>query len=256
MIVFVTHFQKLKTEEKESIQQLCIEFSEKDPDIYIKCLFESCRLFHPDCRFFLLTDQTSSFSLPKDIEIVRFGLDRFKLRYSETVAQFTFLQKFEETDPIVLIDFDMLVQANLEVLFKPGHDVFLTIRKYPPWIPVNMGVAFINKGRASKASELFNVILGYMLAMPEEKLIWGGSQLAIWNIIREQYFNLTPLHRDLIVHGIDIGLLNADVYNFSTESVTMDGYYPEKKLLHFKGARKHYMPLYYEKYLVPHDLNS
>jgi hypothetical protein len=89
-----------------------------------------------------------------------------------------------------------------------------------------------------------------MLSMPEDKLTWGGSQLAVWSLIREGYYRLTPLSRDLIVQGVDVGLLNGDVYNFSTETPEMDGHYPEKKLLHFKGARKEYMPGYFEKYIA------
>lgn len=249
MITFVTHYQKLKQYEKDKITLLCREFSESDPDVYIRCLFESCRQSNPGCRFILLTDPESSFDLPTEIEVLRMRLDRFKLRYAETFGQMQFMLDFKEKSNLVLIDFDMLVQKPLYNIFKKGVDLFLTVRKYPPWIPINMGVCFINEGSAEAAAQLFNLILTKMLSMPEDKLIWGGSQLAVWGILQKEYFALSPIRKILQVSDIRIGLLPADIYNFSTDDSEMSGYYPDKYLLHFKGGRKNYMPPYFEKYI-------
>lgn len=249
MITFVTHYQKLKQNEKEKISSLCREFSETEPDTYIRCLFESCRLSNPGSRFVLLTDYESQFDLPKEVEIQRMRLDRFKLRYAETFGQMQFMQDFTDKSHLVLIDFDMLVQKPIEELFKKGYDLFLTIRKYPPWIPVNMGVCFINEGGAKAAAKLFNLILIRMLSLPEDKLIWGGSQLAVWSIIQKEYFALSPTNKIIHIDDIRIGLVPADMYNFSTENSEMDGHYPDKYLLHFKGGRKKYMQPYFEKHI-------
>lgn len=209
----------------------------KDYETYIQILFASAQKHHPDCKCVILTDRSTPFSLP----VIRFDLDPSKPALMRLKAQIEFLKQSKE-GPIVFLDYDMIIQENL--LKIENFDLALSYRNSPE-TPINGGFLFV---RDIPKALLF---LNKVHALYERKYtglwnIWGGAQRCLIETIG--YENFQRRESDIInVEGCNILLLPADTYNYSTENDQMDGFYPDKKILHFKGNRKKEMISYWNK---------
>ena len=68
--------------------------------------------------------------------------------------------------------------------------------------------------------------------------VWGGDQ----DVLREMFAAVDFARGDPFcqeLDGIKVMFIPCSIYNFSTSyQCEMDGHYPEKKVLHFKGRRK------------------
>ncbi|CDR34762.1 hypothetical protein [Criblamydia sequanensis] len=239
MITFATHYQALD-EKAEPFRP--INFS------LIHLMFESVSLFHPNCRKVLLTDRKTHFE-EETFEIIRYPIDNYPLRYAETVAQAQFLKSHPENGNLIFLDFDILVQANLESVFENTEDIFLTLRP-SPIIPINLGVTFVKRGSFQKAFKFFNQILAKMLLQNNRLMNWGGSQKAIWGLLQPSIVRMDKDKDSITLDSLNIKFLKGDIYNYSSETVEeMEKHHPDKKILHFKGHLKEAMPIYFDKYL-------
>jgi hypothetical protein len=211
-------------------------------NVYLKLLFTSARRFHPDCKLVVLTDASTPFDLPKDIEIKRLDVDAARPAYMRFLAQIDYLKHADEEHHVLFMDYDMIIQDDLSGIFDHFFDIAFTYRNHKKREhPFNGGLIIVPNNRL-KQGQLFleRVKAIYDKNYTDKFQIWGGLQRSLRDTVGPENF-FSRQSDVLIIDGIKILLLDADVYNFSTETDDMSGSYPDKKILHYKGNRKQYM---------------
>lgn len=246
-LIFVTYHVEVSEDIERKVLSMQRYFSRFEPMLLIKALFESARLQHSSCRTVLLTDKTTQFSgLPESVEIYRYGFDISKLTMSRTQAQLEFLKGLTTDSHVIFLDSDILVQECLSDIFMQEFDVGVTYKQHV--IPINGGVIFIHGKSRSIGCSFLGKIVELMEEQFQQFQTWYGSQYALRQIIPIP----SHLKDESIIgtsNGIKILLLPANKYNFTTPG-RMQGYYPEKAILHFKGFRKKYLLPYLQSYLM------
>jgi hypothetical protein len=77
-------------------------------------LFRSVELFQPDAKMAVLTDEYAQLdSLPPDVAIVRLPIDPDRVVHSRLTAQIEYLRTHAETSPVVFLDPDIIINADL-----------------------------------------------------------------------------------------------------------------------------------------------
>lgn len=223
-------------------------------DNEISLCFQSIKRFHPKARLVLLTDLTTQVHLNDDIEVIRYDVDPQKPAYMRLVAQQNFLKKLTEVEPVVFCDYDLLFQESLEPLFKKSFDLAFVYRQFlggaPHPAPINGGFMGIHSECLAKATWFLEAIHSYYIKYFPKYEEWGGFQASLNQyLIPEKIHNAFPNSYNF--NGIRILLLPSEEYNFAIESDNgLIDFKPEKKILHFKGARKEAMADYWNSYLA------
>ena len=231
--------------------------NEGDYSLLIDLMFRSASLFHPDCQRVVLTDyQTDLSYLDKSIKAHRIHVDpnSVPLMYSRLVAQVDYIRSNNFASDMVFLDSDILINSNLESLFKQDFDIALTIRDLEI-MPVNWGVMLVSKNGGQNVIDFFEKILTIF----KEKYFTGDvfwrDQYALMDAIgRDNFFNRSS---DVIcVDGVKILLIPCDTYNFSPDNNLSKSTYSsiafelrKKQIIHFKGERKKLMYPYWKCYL-------
>ncbi|BAY81010.1 hypothetical protein NIES267_04750 [Calothrix parasitica NIES-267] len=220
----------------------------------LELMFSSVSKFHHDFNKVILTDLDTDFSfLPADIHIQRYAVDSREIMFSRLSSQLSFLESHDFDSDIIFLDSDILINQNLEPLFKQNFDIALTIRVNQE-MPINGGIIYISKNNRESANKFFNNIYDSYINNYKNNFQWWGDQYALADVIG--WTKGDKLEPDLIeVDGIKILLLACDIYNFSPdyESDLDVCELKDKKILHFKGPRKKYMDLYWQYYLSEQD---
>ncbi|MGA8164157.1 MAG: hypothetical protein WB791_03915 [Waddliaceae bacterium] len=218
---------------------------------YIDLLFQSTRLCHPDCKCVVLTDRSTSLSLSETIEMHRYDLDRDKPAYMRLLAQRQYLEEAEPSFHILFLDYDMLVQSNLEDITQKEFDVALTHEL--AYNRINGSFIMIHAERLEKGKHYFDHIKRQFHAQFSRYQAWGGVEAAMNAFLQAEKAAIggKEIHE---VEGIRLMILPCEVYNYpyiQPGVLDFPGYFPDKKILHFRGARKEGMFAYWNTYLKP-----
>lgn len=231
--------------------------NEGDYSLLIDLMFRSASLFHPDCQRVVLTDyQTDLSYLDKSIKAHRIQVDpnRVPLMYSRLVAQVDYIRSNNFASDMVFLDSDILINSNLESLFKQDFDIALTIRDLEI-MPVNWGVMLVSKNGGQNVINFFEKILTIFKDKYFTGDVFWRDQYALMDAIgRDNFFNRSS---DVIcVDGVKILLIPCDIYNFSPDNNLSKSTYSsiafelsQKQIIHFKGERKKLMYPYWKCYL-------
>lgn len=213
-----------------------------DYNSYLKLMFASARRFHPDCRLVVLTDKTTPFELPDDVEIKRLDVDPARPAYMRLLAQMDYLRATSDDHHILFMDYDMLIQADLSSLFEKTFDIALSYRNHRRREhPINGGLIIVSGDRLRQALLFLDRVRAiYEKTYTDKFQIWGGLQRSLRDAIGVEPF-FSRKADDMTIDGIKVLLLNADIFNYSTDDDDMSGSYPDKKILHYKGNRKQFM---------------
>jgi hypothetical protein len=223
-----------------------------DYRVLLTILFRSVELFHPGAKAALLSDERTPFeSLPAHIDIVRAPIDPDRVLYSRLLARMDYVRRHAGTSPVVFLDSDMIVNADLGPLVAEEFDVALTYRDHHRRVPINGGLAVVKGGPQGAGLRFLERVRSIYVEEFSTKLHWGDQRALISAVGYDRFALRTS---DLIdVDGTRILLLPCEQYNFSPENDerAIAGALRDKRILHFKGERKRLMPLYWDKYLDP-----
>ncbi len=245
MLSYVSFHVALSRGTANEIQAFNPSWSAYEPERCIPLMFASAEQADPGCRKVVLTDRETPFPAASPFEVIRLDLDPEDLMPSRCEAYATFLEGAD--GHVAIDDSDLLVAESLAPIFASQFDVGLTFRDHED-MPINVGVNFAHGSRLGRAARFHlrtrEVLLGEFGSFKQ----WRGTQYAMSRLVdgadftREEPF----FHRQ---NGFDVMLLPCDVYNFSAPS-PMEGFYPGKAILHFKGPRKPAMADYWERHLA------
>lgn len=219
-------------------------------NLYIETLFKSARLFHPNCRCIVLSDQDTSFTFSEEFEIKRYALNPDKPAYNRMLAQKRYLTESDDQHSKIFLDYDMLIQTNLEELTAADFDVALT---YDPTIErVNGSFIMVQKGKKAQGIHYFRKIEELYLNSYSTYEAWGGIAVSMNDLLALNLREISYLQA-IKIDDLTIFILPSDPYNYpvSTKELTFFEFLPDKKILHFKGVRKKSMLEYWNSYLKP-----
>lgn len=224
----------------------------------MKMLFASARLYNPQCRLVLLTDQATVLdrvALPSDVEVFRFSIDEKQFMLARLIAECQFLEQERGGGPFLFLDSDMLIQASLERLQESSFDVAVTIRNH--FFPVNGGFLAVGKEASERASLFLKKIAHFLEALPAHLQPFRSVQHAFKTVVeplvaREGVPN-PDKPRFFRIDNSRLMLL-ADSYNLAyPKELSERGsvvFQEGAKIVHFHGARKPIMEAYYEQFLL------
>ncbi|MDP3920799.1 MAG: hypothetical protein Q8R76_08350 [Candidatus Omnitrophota bacterium] len=228
-----------------------------DPRRMMYLLFRSAELHHPHCRKVVISDLRTDLSyLAPDIEIKRYDVDPTQIALSRWNSRNQFLADQDFSSHFVLLDYDILVNANLLPLFDQPFDVALTYRHRTeadkrPKLKINGGILFLKANRkAASMSFLNRVFTTY-----KEKFIsrpdWWGGQYSMNEVVG--HANVPESGTRTVKTGDStILLLPCDQYNFSPSNRyrSIAAEFQTQKILHFKARCRRLMNLYWDIYFT------
>jgi hypothetical protein len=252
MITFVTFHVDCNKNTINYLSKSCPSIAKNyDFKSLINLLFRSASIFHPDCKKVILTDKKTDWShLDGNIEIHRFKMDQKQLMLSRLIAQINYLKNHDFSSDLILIDSDMLVNGNLESLFKNNFDIALTYRHNKFKMPINGGIIFISKNKKQKALKFMQTMLKIFKSNYYRHNAWWGDQEALIDIVGYKNF-INRKSNIMNTENIKILLLPQKKYNFSPANRMSSIFFKlkNKKIIHFNGERKRFMPFYWNVYL-------
>ncbi len=246
MITFVTFYMDVTARTMEDIHRTTSTITVTEPHKYIQTMFASARRFHSQCRQVILSDRGTIFPSHPDTDIIRYDLDAESPMMSRSIAWLRYVKEAEEHT--IFLDSDILINGDLSPVFDYDFDVSLTYRDEDKW-PINAGINFAHGQRIDGAARFHRRWLRRFRSQHHGRGVWGGDQDAL----REMFSAVDFARDDIFCHdldGIKVLFLPCSAYNFSTSmQCEMDGHYPEKKVLHFKGRRKPHLFPYWRTYI-------
>ena len=249
LLTFVTFYMDVTDQTMASIHQTTSTITVTEPHRYIQTMFASARRFHPDCRAVVLSDQATPFPPGADIEVIRYPLDPQQPMLSRSRAWLNYLRAAR--GHTVLLDSDLLINGDLAHVFAADFAVALTYRAGDTKWPINAGVNFAHGDHLAAATDFHEIWLRDFRAAHSGQSVWGGDQDTLRELFAAVDFSREDSF-DWRLGAIPIRFLPCARYNFSTSYQTeMNGYYPDARVLHFKGKRKPYMFPYWRKHIRP-----
>ena len=209
--------------------------------------FESASLRAPNARRILLTDEATR--VPESMavdEVVRQPIDRSRLMFERMRAQVAYLESRGPNRATVLMDSDVVVNADPRSIFGEDFDVGLTWRPGFPDAPFNGGMIFVAAGDAGLA--FFRRAHACYVAIAEQgarsKLFaqdlraWWGDQFALACLVGYRAFAERG-SEGLAVDGTRVRFFPCETHNFTIEAQKYRTDELRRKFfVHFKGNRK------------------
>jgi len=219
--------------------------------------FESARLRAPQARRILVTDEATA--VPADLgvhEVMRFPLDSSQPMFERMRVQELYLAGREAGRASVLMDSDVVVNADPTAIFATDFDVGLTWRPEFPDAPFNGGMIFVAEGDAGRqffaealsTYEALAVDPGVSAAFPAGIKPWWGDQFALAATVGYREFG-GRRGDALAVNGRRVKFFPCSEYNFTIEAnrqYSRDEL-RRKAFIHFKGNRKAMQSQYVER---------
>jgi hypothetical protein len=207
---------------------------------------ESAAIRAPDARRILITDEATQ--VPGDYpvhRVMRFPLDTQRLMFERMRVQALYLREREAARASVLMDSDVVVNADPAGIFREAFDVGLTWRPGMPDAPFNGGVIFVSEGDGGR--RFFDrAIACYEAFAADERIAglyggdlkaWWGDQFALAALVG--YREYAERRADtLSIDGLRVRLFPCADYNFTIEANRTVAELRRKYFVHFKGARK------------------
>ncbi len=248
MISFVTFYIDVTARTMDSIHRRTSTITVTEPQAYIKTMFASARRFHPGCRQVILSDRHTVFPPHPATDIMRCDLDAESPMMSRSIAWLDYIKEAE--GHTIFLDSDILINGDLSPVFDQDFDVALTYRDEEKW-PINAGINFAHGRAPAGAARFHRMWLRRFRSRHHGDGVWGGDQDALREIFSAVDFARDDVFRHDL-DGIRVLFLPCAIYNFSTSmKCEMDGHYPGKKVLHFKGRRKPHLFPYWRRYIKP-----
>ena len=216
---------------------------------YIEIFFQSCRLYHPDCRSVVLSDENTPFDFPDEIDILRYPVNPETPTLARLLCQIELFKSNPYKSHYVYLDYDILLQSNLDSIFERDFDIALCCRHTHR--PITVALLFVHKDSTDKAVKMLEMVKKTLLTKYPERLRWWGAQDSFRDTIGVENLEDTDF-KIINFEGMNILLIPHDDYCYHPPyDVPMIDFYPDKKILHFKGHRKPQMGEYWEHYLKP-----
>lgn len=219
----------------------------------IDMMFQSARKFHPGSSCTVLTDKTTRLeTLSLQYSRINYTVRRAKMMFDRMVAQFEFVQAYDFSLPILLVDSDILINSPLDPVFQHDFDIGLTWR-HDFKMPINGGIIILNNRRPDAIRRFFSLYHEIYSKKYADHADWYGDQYALRDCIGMTAEEMASHHGMIEVQGCRILLLPCEQYNFSPNNSvsTIASRYMDKFVLHFKGERKLLMKLYWQAHLSP-----
>lgn len=209
--------------------------------------FESARLRAPAARRILLTDEHTR--VPEALgahEVMRFPMDPARVMYERMRVQEAFLRERPAGRATVLMDSDVVVNAEPSVVFGEDFDIGFTWRSGFPDAPFNGGMIFVAPGGGGlaffrKAFATYEAMAsdpGLARLYPRDLRAWWGDQFAHAAVVGYRAFGERTTEA-VTVDGIKVRFFPCETHNFTLEA---QAYAPEELrrrfFIHFKGNRK------------------
>lgn len=246
MINFIVFFMDLHNETKKAINIDYPTVTIDNPSLLLSLMCKSIKASNPMSKITILTDKDTVIR-KLDVELIRYELEKDKPILSRTIAWVNFLSKMNLENhflDLIFIDYDTLIQGNLNKVFDKKFDLGFTYRDNDNW-PINAGVIFIQKTAIKKAEVFFTDFLKIHCMKNKNGSLWGGDQdilakyFSSLNFKKDETFEYRMLNMNFL-------MLPCSKYNFSSSSgIDMISYYKDKEVLHFKGRRKKDMLKYW-----------
>ncbi len=223
----------------------------------IDMLFRSARLFCPEASCTLLTDNNTVVdNISGEYRRIKLPININTLMLSRSLAQLQYLESYDFTQPVVLLDSDILLNASISPLLQEDFDVGLTWRENKS-MPINGGFLILNNRRPDITRAFFRQFVNIYRDRYIEKSNWYGDQLALRDCVGLSYQEMA-ISRIVTVDGCRILLLPCDTYNFSPKNSynAIKQRFSDKIVIHFKGQRKRLMEPFWNSYLLSHESHT
>ncbi len=256
MITFVTHYVDFENRDLTAIKDVIAQvnvnemYQYPNPKKLIALMFASAHQCHPDAHFVILTDEETELNFGPEIEIHRSPHRNCQLDHERVKSRIRYLEQYTEKNNIIFLDWDILIQKNLNHLFNGDCGLILTYQRDKNWC-CNDGVIGISSKEIKKVLEFFQMALKEYSNLENKGYYeWFGFQCILDKIIFPHLENQN-LNR-LTLNNLKICLISSKAYNASPHSLNYTSdLYPNPAILHFKGYRKRTMSSYWSKHLKP-----
>jgi hypothetical protein len=218
---------------------------------------EAARQRAPRARAILLTDERTMLADGAGFdEVRRAPLDASLTMFERMRLQLAYLASREPGRVSVLMDTDVVVNAEPAHAFAWHFDVGLTWRAGMPDAPFNGGLILVAEGEAG--ARFFAAALACYAALAADAGVrrratgdlraWWGDQLALASLVGHRTF-AERAGDSVEVDGTRVRFLPCDEYNFTPEpgQAPEDPSLAAKRFLQFKGNRKALMAAYVER---------
>lgn len=193
------------------------------------------RLSNPHARAWVITDQETQF---ETLEPYRTHTSEATLMYDRTLAQWQFLREHARA---LFLDSDCVVNCDLKGVF--AGDVCVTVRKPPLQVPeqiYNGGVLYAEGGRAIR---FWQDWADQFPVLPRDKWAWWGDQMTLPGVVEHH------------VHSVTV--YPSETHNYVPTQFheclePMGG----RVIVHFKGKRKDWMPIYVDVLRAHHGAET
>ncbi|MYE26703.1 MAG: hypothetical protein F4X87_05715 [Chloroflexi bacterium] len=247
-ITFVTFYLDVTDQTMATIHETTSTITVTEPHRYIHTMFASAARFHPDCRLVILSDQHTRFPPHPAAEIIRYELDPMNPMMSRSIAWLNYLRRAD--GHTIFLDSDILINGDLSHIFADDFAVCFTYRDGDAKWPINAGINFVHGRHLANAADFHARWLGRYRAAHHDYSVWGGDQ----DTLRELFAAVDFAREEPFTQpfgDFDIRFIPCAIYNFSTKiAEDMDGYYPDARVLHFKGRRKPFMLPYWRTHIL------
>jgi hypothetical protein len=210
--------------------------------------FESAQLRAPGARRILLTDEATRVPDTMAVdEVIRQPIDRDRLMFERMRVQVRYLEARAAGRSSVLMDSDVVVNADPAAVFGEEFDVGLTWRPGFPDSPFNGGMIFVAAGSGGLA--FFRKAHACYVAIAEEAArlslfardlrAWWGDQFALAALVGYREF-AGRTTEGLEVDGTKVRFFPCESHNFTLEPAQKyrTDELRRKFFIHFKGNRK------------------
>jgi hypothetical protein len=208
-------------------------------------MIRSLRRIYPDSSVTILSSaDTDLRGLTSEFIRENHPVDPGRLMEARALAQQAHLQSSPMREPILFLDSDMLLNEPLDSLFDEDFDVALTIRAKQE-MPINGGFMLINNRRPDVVRAFFARYIARFVGQYSADAAWYGDQLALRDVVYAPGSDVDAQWID--ADGCRVRLLPCSQYNHSPRNklLPMLQSMRGRALLHFKGNRKRFMPMYW-----------
>lgn len=260
MIRFVTYYVKPSKEERERLLSAYRVTHRRDynssanVDETLSILHASVKKFHPEAEFTLLTDQTSRFTLPPSIKLVRYPRKSDELDREVLYALIYYLQQSKEQVDTIFLEWDQIVQADLTPLFARRADLYFAFRRIKP-APIDDAFIGIGRRNFGEVINFFNILLNEYYSMPAKPLrYWLGKSLILSFLFFDRMEQAAARGKTIaafVIENTTISIVDGKEFSKKLQAGEESHYQAGAKVVHFSNQKSRFLKEYWEKFLEP-----
>jgi hypothetical protein len=233
------------------------EYLEKKKFAIIEAFFSSVFLFHPNSKRILIVDENvdqDKLHGPFEVRVEKRRDPYFPLAKFRAWQNFLLGSSLEK-GPVLFMDWDILVQDNLNAIFSTVHDFFISYTRKEGIGPnhFNVGVLGVGEKARIKVAKFFHLLSFMIQSNNTPGLIdWWGDQAAMEAIFTPYWEDILRYQETcLIRENLFVKFLDEEIYN-----KPMRGYFgaqseifvEKSKILHFRGNAKLQLLAYWKRH--------